>query len=296
MNTTQARLFVTWSRVTVIAAVATCWPATGVPAHSQWANGLGMQGNAPVYLALGDSYVFGSNTTGLEPRNDNFWIGYPYYLQQLIDRPLVNAACPGETSLSFLTGDHTGSPMCQQVRDAGFLHVEYTGPQMEFAEDYLAAHDRVALVTLQIGGGDFNRFVNQCKLNPACILAGLPGFEAALAANVDIILTRIRGAGYEGQILIGQYPSTNYASTLAQVQAHVNQAMAPIVTAHDAAMAPVFERFQTATEPYGGDSCAAGLLITNPDGSCNVHPTDAGHQLIASIMAEMVALSTSATR
>lgn len=166
---------------------------------------------------------------------------------------------------------------------------------MGFAENYLATHDRIALVTLQIGGVDFNRFVSQCQLNPDCILAGLPGFEAALAANADIILSRIRGAGYAGQLIVGQYPATNYASPLAQVLAHIYQALLPVVSAHDAEMAPVFERFQTATEPYGGDSCAADLLITNPDGSCNVHPTDAGHRLIASIMAEMVTLSTSGT-
>jgi lysophospholipase L1-like esterase len=290
------KLFLTWSRIAVLAAVGTSWSAYGVTVQSQQAHGLAAQSNAPVYLALGDSYVFGSNTTGLEPRNDNFWVGYPDYLQQLIDRPLVNAACPGETSTSFLTGDHTGSPACQQSREEGLLHVDYAGPQMDFAENYLASHDRVALVTLQIGGGDFNRFVSQCKLNPACILAGLPAFEAALAANVDIILSRIRGAGYAGSIIIGQYPATNYASALAQAQAHIYQAMLPVVSAHDAEMAPVFERFRTATEPNGGDSCAAGLLITNPDGSCNVHPTDAGHQLIASIMAEMVTLSRSVTR
>jgi hypothetical protein len=49
----------------------------------------------------------------------------------------------------------------------------------------------------------------------------------------------------------------------------------------------VFNRFQAAVQSSGGNSCAAGLLLT-VNGACNVHPTAAGHQLIASIIAEMV--------
>jgi len=48
----------------------------------------------------------------------------------------------------------------------------------------------------------------------------------------------------------------------------------------------VFDAFQAAAAPFGGDSCAAGLLIQTVAG-CNVHPTSAGHQLIANVIAEM---------
>ena len=32
---------------------------------------------------------------------------------------------------------------------------------------------------------------------------------------------------------------------------------------------------------FGGSPCAAGLLIKLPDGTCNIHPSPAGHLLLA---------------
>ncbi len=75
----------------------------------------------------------------------------------------------------------------------------------------------------------------------------------------------------------------------AQLQQLVYQAITPAVLACGGQMAPVFARFETAAEPYGGNSCAAGLLVLDAGGKCNIHPTEAGHQLIADIIAELLA-------
>jgi len=38
----------------------------------------------------------------------------------------------------------------------------------------------------------------------------------------------------------------------------------------------------------GGSPCAAGLLIKLPDGTCNIHPSPAGHLLLAQAIEEVV--------
>ncbi len=37
-----------------------------------------------------------------------------------------------------------------------------------------------------------------------------------------------------------------------------------------------------------GDPCAAGLLIKLPDGTCNIHPSPAGHLLLAKAIEDVV--------
>jgi hypothetical protein len=263
-------------------------------------SGQSVQSNAPVYLALGDSYPFGSrcettpctqpdSSTTLETaQNDNFYVGYPDYLQVMIDRPLINAGCPGEWTSSFLTLGAPGGANCPLAKELGLLHVDYTGAQMEFAESYVATHDRVQLITLQLGGPQTFKFFMDCGGNPTCILNGLPAHTAWLVADLTTILSRLRATGYSGQIIFVEYPSQNYNGFLAQIVSQLYQAILPVLVAHGAQKAPVFDAFKAAATPFGGNSCAAGLLITNANGTCNVHPTAAGHQLIASIIAGMV--------
>ena len=105
-------------------------------------------------------------------------------------------------------------------------------------------------------------------------------------ANLETILSRIR-AQYAGQIIYVEYPARRYNTFIAQVMAQLYADLSPVLAKYSVEMAPAFNRFQTAVQSSGGNSCAAGLLLT-VNGVCNVHPTAAGHQLIASIIAEMV--------
>lgn len=279
----------------VLIAVATLSSASGLEGQS-------LQSNAPVYLALGDSYPFGSrcettpctqpdSSTSLETaKNDNFYVGYPDYLQAMIDRPLLNAGCPGEWTSSFLSLGAPGGPNCPLAKELGLLHVDYTESQMDFAENYLGTHGRVQLITLQVGGPQTNRFFADCQLNPTCILNGLPAHTAWLVGDLTTILARLRATGYSGQIIFVEYPATNYNGFLAQILPQLFQAAVPVLMAYGAQKAPIFDVFKAAAASSGGNSCAAGLLITNANGTCNVHPTAAGHQLIASIIAGMVPL------
>jgi hypothetical protein len=45
-----------------------------------------------------------------------------------------------------------------------------------------------------------------------------------------------------------------------------------------------FGTFQVATAPYGGDTCAAGLLIHLTTTTCDIHPSSAGAALLASAL------------
>ena len=54
------------------------------------------------YLALGDSVAFGFNPL-LNPTQTSQFVGYPELLVPGVDLELTNAACPGETSASFVS-------------------------------------------------------------------------------------------------------------------------------------------------------------------------------------------------
>src|SRR5215469_14846966 len=58
----------------------------------------------PRYLALGDSITFGFiNNAGFEYVNAANFIGFPTYASLVAHMNVVNAACPGETTGSFIS-------------------------------------------------------------------------------------------------------------------------------------------------------------------------------------------------
>jgi hypothetical protein len=272
-------------------------------------DGLLVQTHAPVYLALGDSFPFGScdptlicavgtgATEVILAKNDNWWVGYPKYLQEIIDRPLVNAGCGGETTTSFLT--NSGGAACRRAENAGVLHVNYDYTQltqMAFAAGYLATH-RVELVTLHLGGPETNQLIRTtCGYDPynptpaavACVQERLPAQQAGLMARLEIILATIRGTGYSGRIIVPSYGWYTFNDYVAQIAPGLYEAWVPLLDDYDAELLQVFEAFQAASQPYGGDPCAAGVQVTLANGACDIHPTIAGHQLIASLIAEML--------
>jgi lysophospholipase L1-like esterase len=247
--------------------------------------------NPPTYLALGDSVPFGYDPLLVPPPNDNVFneTSYPWHLAQEEDIPLVNASCPGQTSEGFLSlaGSDNG---CFPFRAAYGLHVDYSGSQLAFALGYLEAHPRVRLITIALGANDLFLLLGSCSGDPACILDGIDGVLGGLSANMAEILGAIRATGYTGQIIVPLYynPSTDPLFDLA-VQAMDYQVLAPVAAAFGGEVADVYVAFATASAPYGGDPCNAGLLIPLPGGGCDVHPSAAGAQLIADTIAPVVA-------
>jgi lysophospholipase L1-like esterase len=264
---------------------------------------------APAYLALGDSVAFGFNPLLIPPKTPNFFVGYPTFLGEIVDTPMVNGACPGQTSSGFLSFPPVGSDNgCFTFRSQFDLHVEYDGTQVAFAEQFLMGHQRTWLVTLQLGANDLFLLQHQCNDScndscksapdpaacvaacvPNCVASGLATLLPQLGANLGTAVADLRGARYTGQIILANYYSPFTDQNSRQAVQAMNTVIAQAGAAFSLPTADVFSAFDEHTSgPPGFDACAAGLLIPLPTGGCDVHPTQAGAELIAETIAPLV--------
>jgi lysophospholipase L1-like esterase len=238
------------------------------------------------YLALGDSYAFAFNpTVSLAGRHDpaNF-PGYADAVASALDLHLTNAACPGETSGSFISGTRPDNG-CQDWRANFPLHTSYTGSQLNYAVKFLRSHHHVDLVTLQIGGNDVLTLQALCAGNVTCIINGLPAVKAQLAANLNTIYLAVRHKGhYRGTIVTVPYFAFNYKDpNNVFIVSALDGVVADAATTYHARVADVLGAFLTASAP-SGIPCFAGLQVptpSNPTSPCDIHPSAAGHAVIA---------------
>jgi len=232
------------------------------------------------YLALGDSVAFGFNPT-VPVALDNYH-GYPEFVSDAIHRKVANASCFGESSGSFLsaTAPDLG---CHAWKEAGNpLFIPYSGTQMDYAVNYLSNNPNPQFLTINIGGNDLGLLQVNCQFDLTCELAGLPGVLAAYGQNLLTIFTNIKQTGYQGPIVLLTYYAFNYLDPV-QVGAftQLNGIASGIAGAFGAKIADGFNAFFVATLPFGGDSCAAGLLVKFPNGTCDTHPSLTGQKLLA---------------
>jgi lysophospholipase L1-like esterase len=275
-----------------LAAVAVTVIACGAGATDPAASSSALGGGAPAYLALGDSVAFGFDPLRVPPKPPAFFVGYPTFLAEHVDAPVVNAACPGQTSSGFLSLQGTDNGCFTFRFVEGFdLHVAYDGSQVAFAEDFLRSHPRTWLVTLQLGANDLFLLQQGCATaqDPMkCVVDGAPAVLHQLSTNLAIAILSLRGTGYAGQIiLVGYYSPSIDPSTRAVVQA-MNGAIEQTGAAFGVETADVFSAFDAASGPPAFDACAAGLLIPLPTGGCDIHPTQAGAELIAQTIEPLV--------
>jgi lysophospholipase L1-like esterase len=235
------------------------------------------------YLALGDSYAFGYNplVSQLNPANSP---GYSDSVAATLELQLTNAACPGETSLSMITGTRPDNG-CQNYRSHFSLHTTYSGSQLAFAVRYLQTHRHTHLVTLQIGGNDLLILLRTCNNSTACVIAGLPAVEATMAANLNTIYAAIRdSAGYHHAIVAVPYFAFNYNDPGAvAIAASLDGVEATVAARFHARTADALGAFAVASAP-SGVPCFAGLQIVlsaGPPPSCDIHPSAAGHAVYA---------------
>ena len=242
------------------------------------------------YLALGDSVPFGYNPLLVKPGVDpSVFVGYPQLAANLF-RPklkVFNASCPGETSTSLITGARPDNG-CQDYRQyIGALHVSYTGSQLNYAENYVAANPRTKFVSLMIGANDLLLLQEACVIAGgdvnSCITNGLGPILLTLRTNLTTIYAGLRAQGYHGDFVAVTYYSTNYAdSVITGAVEAVDGVLAGVTKVFGGKVADGFGTFAKAAAPYGDDTCAAGLLIQLPSGGCDVHPSLAGAALLAS--------------
>jgi lysophospholipase L1-like esterase len=239
-------------------------------------------------LVLGDSVAFGYiASAGYEYVNPDNFVGFPLYLDHALGLEAVDAACPGETTGSFLSASLPDLG-CQVFRKHSPLHVLYSSTQLEFAKRFLKSHRNVRLVTVTLGSNDGFLLEASCNSDPGCILAGLP----AISANIAKILADLRATGYGGAIVLTNYYSIDYTDVpFTELTAALNDAIAAPAAAYGAVVADVFTVFQQAAAPFlnslGNNTCQAGLLnVANPIAAappfdCDIHPSQSGHQLVA---------------
>jgi hypothetical protein len=137
-------------------------------------------------------------------------------------------------------------------------------------------------VTIDIGAND----VFLCQETTADACAGKAEFQAVLdkiAANLATAYTLIRDvARYHGPLVALTYYSTSYSNP-AQVAATeaLNSVIASVTEKFGGKAADGFAAFEGPSAAFGGSPCAAGLLVKLPNGTCNIHPSPAGHLLLA---------------
>jgi hypothetical protein len=235
---------------------------------------------------MGDSVPFGFSPLLVHPGvNPDVFIGYPQLASDLF-RPrkkLFNAACPGETSTSLITGTRPDNG-CQNYRQfIGALHVAYSGSQLQYGESYVAANPRTGLITMMIGANDLFLLLDRCANNLGCVAAGFPALLDTLKVNLITIYSGLRQAGFHGGFVAVTYYSLNYSDPVGTgIIEAIDGVLAGVTQAvFGGKVANGFGAFQAAAAAFGGDSCAAGLLIHLTATTCDVHPSPAGAALLA---------------
>jgi lysophospholipase L1-like esterase len=248
---------------------------------------------------LGDSIAYGQDTfvpytADARPNGDAF-IGYSDLLgPEDFGGHYANLGCPGATTDSYLSLDGVDNG-CRMIQADWLdtLHVQYTTAEADEADKELGANP-VKVITLSIGGNDLLLTLSGCDaLTPddatatlTCAIKELPQTIDKGATNLGTILKRIRDDGFKGPLVYVNLYSTYLPSDSATLAISAwNSAMAPVVTGAGGVVADEFTAFATAAAASGGDPCAAGLLIPNPDSTatpaCDVHPTAQGARLLA---------------
>lgn len=111
---------------------------------------------------------------------------------------------------------------------------------------------------------------------------------AGIALHVATIAAALRLGGYFGRIVAVNYYSVDYDDLAQQLAlGAINQALEDPLRAVGAQVADSYGAFALASLPFGGDPCAAGLLIpltTDAAGNpltCDKHPSPAGRAVLA---------------
>jgi lysophospholipase L1-like esterase len=247
------------------------------------------------YLALGDSVTFGYQEPTVVPAPDYndaaSFHGYPEQLGAALHLKVTNAACPGETSASFIN-PAAPSEGCETVYRKHFpLHVHYTGSQLRFALNFLRTHRNVRLVSLMIGAND--AFLCQGSTPDHCTSPSeLSALEAEISHNVRKILSSIRTkAHYGGQVTIVNYYSLNYTSPVMNAESQLlNGTVDKAAKPFHVEIADGYGTFQLASMRFANQPCLAGLIteLNATAGDCGIHPSYAGQALLAAAVASAI--------
>jgi lysophospholipase L1-like esterase len=259
------------------------------------------------YVSLGDSYAAGYQPTSTGKVGTDSTTGFVYRLAAEATvhgskLAVVNFACAGATTVSLLKQNG-----CQPGR-LGPGAVNYPNTtQAKAAVAFIAAHKAdVGLVSVSIGGNDVTACAKGAVANVAsCLTAAL----VKVKANLTTLLAELRAATGPGtpivgitypDVVLGAYVNTpNTGKTLAalSVTAFKSLINPALKSAYDAVQG-TFIDVTTATDayvpftqtatlaPYGTipASVAKVCTLTFYCQFKDIHPHDAGYQLIADLI------------
>ncbi len=253
-----------------------------------------LQFNPPkqYYLALGDSVAFGfqlgkfdalAQAGSVDPAAFN--TGYVNDLSAMLQAiqpgiQTVNYGCPGLTSAQFVAPD--GCPTYPFP-----LHNGYTGSQLGAAVAFLHDHPgQVSPITLDVGANDVDNVLRGCLTDPttqqSCIAESLPGVLQQVDQNLYQIISALRQAAPNAEIIVMQYynpfaisPALAVPST--QAAEALNAEIAGATLSNRARVADAYTPFNLST--YGAQYLCVltGMCTTLQD----IHPSDAGYMVIA---------------
>lgn len=249
------------------------------------------------YLAIGDSISFGfSPLVPYTPENiaDGKFRGFPELIAEQTGLKLTNAACPGETTSSFIDPTQPDAG-CRNFKPSAFpnLKVKYEESQLEFAKKFLRENPRTELVTLTLSGNDLLLVQLECskeKVPDLCKIAKAGGVTIRAALNIRRIVQELRSTSYSGPIVLVPNYALDYKEliqglALGLVRYEIKHALFGFKNVH---IADSFEAFQSVSHATDGKPCDAGLLIRLADGTCNEHPSEAGAKLLSQTVLENV--------
>jgi lysophospholipase L1-like esterase len=235
------------------------------------------------YLALGDSLSYGIQPAkvdaGAPPSayDTGFVYVFARRLHALAPRlRVVNYACPGESTVSFVRG---GCPWLAGGRE---LHDAFHGAQLDAALAFLRSHpNQVSPITLNLGGNDAQAFSDACKGSFACARARAPRAMKQVASRLGSILGRLRAAAPKANIIVIGLWNNDLATPRRSdpLYRQLDSTIGRVATGAGARFADPFPLF----DPEGSLArrkariCAFTFSCSRGDG----HPTDAGYRAIA---------------
>ena len=235
------------------------------------------------YLALGDSIAYGFQPTkgsaGLPP--SAFDTGYTDLfaarLRALAPKiRVVNYACPGESTKSFIVGG------CSGRADVKGLHDAFQGAQLKAALAFLRTHrGSVSPITLTLWGNDLGETFDACKGKLACVQARAP---RTIASGLTLILRQLRAVAPDATIIVtGTWnPDVPNLKQTDPLYRSLNATIARVAATANARFADTFLAFN----PQGrlarekGRICALTFACSKRFQG-DPHPTDAGYRALA---------------
>ncbi|MGN6672419.1 MAG: SGNH/GDSL hydrolase family protein [Thermomicrobiales bacterium] len=232
------------------------------------------------YLALGDSYAYGTGAS--DPATDGYAGRFAAALKEANGQPpaIRNLAVPGATSADF-------------VGDYATRGQEGTS-QLATAVRTLAAGD-VGVVTLDIGGNDVLRLLKaggtcagRATLTAACQEAVRQSLQTLTEPNLPLIVNALVEAAQPGtQILVLTYPNPFSVGRSKTLEEPTNQVMRELNTriagaVQNATPAATSRSVTLTTVDLAPLFAGQGGQLTHIlDSPPDIHPNDAGYAVIA---------------